>query len=659
MLQIKDLHFSVDEDGTNKEIIKGIDLTVDDGKFVVITGPNGSGKSTLAKLIAGIEKPSSGEIIFNDENITDKSITDRANAGISFAFQQPVRFKGITVLDLLRLAAKKRLSVTPTNNHLLLKPDTEYYIVMKEGFVTFADGTKSPAIRKGDWTFATKVELDPYNLGDETYSFDNYSDKDSNGYCFGMSVTSAGYHIGALDIGAIGGNANTALYSFANTKTVKKPIRTYQAIQGSYRDDSTVAGGSSYLNDTYDIASDWQAVVDYVKDHKYDERGTLQIGFRKKGEGGHAINFLRYENINGQDRIYAYDNNFPELEVYFYQDAAGRVWERGNTEIHPEQYQTFSGAIDCIALRDCETYFGLVKKYNSAHALYMREGDAIVQSVTGKEYSYSYMECAFPGKESEEYVMYEIPEDQDRVVIISQREDASFAYITSGNVEDGFEYSEYKLGENDICVFKLASGAGAGDQTFLDPDFLVDDPANEYYYYAKLNFRDVANGAYYYDAVKWAVENGITTGKTATEFDPNGGVTRAQAVTFLWRAAGCPRVNYFMKFTDLKSGAYYTEAVRWAVAMGITKGVDETHFAPDATCTRAQIMSFLYRFSKLKVHPSNNPFTDVAEGAYYYDAVLWAVANGITGGKTATTFAPNDTCTRAQVVSFLYRYMGK
>lgn len=118
MLQIKDLHFSVDEDGTNKEIIKGIDLTVDNGKFVVITGPNGSGKSTLAKLIAGIEKPSSGEIIFNDENITDKSITDRANAGISFAFQQPVRFKGITVLDLLRLAAKKRLSVAASCEYL-------------------------------------------------------------------------------------------------------------------------------------------------------------------------------------------------------------------------------------------------------------------------------------------------------------------------------------------------------------------------------------------------------------------------------------------------------------------------------------------------------------------------------------------------------------
>ena len=174
-----------------------------------------------------------------------------------------------------------------------------------------------------------------------------------------------------------------------------------------------------------------------------------------------------------------------------------------------------------------------------------------------------------------------------------------------------------------------------------------------------VSFTDVAQGAYYYDAVKWAVKNGVTEGKTANRFDPNGPVTRAQAVTFLWRAAGCPKVNYFMKFTDLKAGAYYTEAVRWAVAMGITKGVDETHFNPDATCTRAQIVSFLYRYAKASSVSAANPFTDVKAGAYYYDAVLWAVKNGITSGKTATTFAPAETCNRAQVVTFLYRYMAK
>lgn len=111
MLEIKDLCFGVDDEQGQKEIIKNLSLTIDDGKFVVITGPNGGGKSTLAKLIAGIEKPQSGKIIFNGQDITDMSITDRANLGISFAFQAPVKFKGITVLDILRLAAKKELTV--------------------------------------------------------------------------------------------------------------------------------------------------------------------------------------------------------------------------------------------------------------------------------------------------------------------------------------------------------------------------------------------------------------------------------------------------------------------------------------------------------------------------------------------------------------------
>ena len=118
MLQIKDLTFDVTEEKGQKEIIKGLNLNVDEGKFIVITGPNGSGKSTLAKLIAGIEHPTSGRIFFDGADITELSITDRANLGISFAFQQPVRFKGITVLDLLRLAAKKRLSVGEACNYL-------------------------------------------------------------------------------------------------------------------------------------------------------------------------------------------------------------------------------------------------------------------------------------------------------------------------------------------------------------------------------------------------------------------------------------------------------------------------------------------------------------------------------------------------------------
>ena len=172
-------------------------------------------------------------------------------------------------------------------------------------------------------------------------------------------------------------------------------------------------------------------------------------------------------------------------------------------------------------------------------------------------------------------------------------------------------------------------------------------------------FADVPAGKYYYDAVKWALENGITEGKKTTLFDPNAPVTRAQVVTFLWRAAGKPVVNYAMNMSDVASGKYYTEAVRWALAEGITKGTDAAHFSPNAICTRGQIVSFLYRYAKATATKTSNPFTDVKAGAYYYDAVLWAVENGITGGKTAMTFVPKEPCTRAQVVTFLYRYMGK
>ena len=117
-----------------------------------------------------------------------------------------------------------------------------------------------------------------------------------------------------MNISRIGGNANTPLYSFSRTATVKAPICYYQAIQGSYSKLATVAGGSYYLKGACNITQDWQEVVNYVRDHAYDNTGVLQIGFRKQNEGGHAINFLRYENVNGQDRIYAYDNNFPTQE---------------------------------------------------------------------------------------------------------------------------------------------------------------------------------------------------------------------------------------------------------------------------------------------------------------------------------------------------------
>ena len=173
-------------------------------------------------------------------------------------------------------------------------------------------------------------------------------------------------------------------------------------------------------------------------------------------------------------------------------------------------------------------------------------------------------------------------------------------------------------------------------------------------------FTDVPAGSYYEDAVIWAVDKGITTGTSATTFNPNGICTRAQAVTFLWRAAGSPAAkSAVMPFTDVKAGSYYETAVLWAVENGITKGTSDTMFSPDATCTRAQIVTFLWRSQKSPAAGMANPFADVAADTYYIDAVLWAVKHNITVGTTFSIFSPDEECTRAQIVTFLYRAHNK
>ena len=169
-------------------------------------------------------------------------------------------------------------------------------------------------------------------------------------------------------------------------------------------------------------------------------------------------------------------------------------------------------------------------------------------------------------------------------------------------------------------------------------------------------FVDVPEGSYYEEAVNWAVDKGITTGTDATHFSPDGICTRAQAVTFLWRAAGSPAAkSSAMPFADVKAGSYYYDAVLWAVENGITKGTSDTTFSPNATCTRAQIVAFLWRSEKSPAAGSRNPFADVKSSAYYADAVLWAVKEDITKGTTSTTFSPDADCTRAQIVTFLWR----
>ena len=170
-------------------------------------------------------------------------------------------------------------------------------------------------------------------------------------------------------------------------------------------------------------------------------------------------------------------------------------------------------------------------------------------------------------------------------------------------------------------------------------------------------FNDVAADDYFHNAVYWAVDHDITKGTSETTFSPNMACSRSQMVTFLWRAEGCPKPSGDANpFTDVDKDSYYYDSVLWAVENGITKGTSETTFSPNDTVTRGQAVTFLYRTEEGRAS-GNNPFTDVKAGEDYYDAVLWAVSNGITTGTSPTTFSPNNKCLRSQIVTFLYRYL--
>ncbi len=173
-------------------------------------------------------------------------------------------------------------------------------------------------------------------------------------------------------------------------------------------------------------------------------------------------------------------------------------------------------------------------------------------------------------------------------------------------------------------------------------------------------FDDVQDSSvYYYYAVYWAYDNGITTGTTTSTFSPDGNCTRAQFVTFLWRLAGSPTpTTTSCKFTDVSSSGYYYKAVLWAAENGVTEGTTGATFSPNVKITRAQAVTMIYRYAGSPSVSTTNPFTDTSSSAYYYDAMLWAVKNGITSGTSKTTFSPGTTCSRAMMVTFLYRYAG-
>ena len=243
---------------------------------------------------------------------------------------------------------------------------------------------------------------------------------------------------------------------------------------------------------------------------------------------------------------------------------------------------------------------------------------------------------------------------------VSTLQTVAFSGLSSGTAYTLKSYAVSPVGRSDILsqTVTTASGSSGGHTSSggnssrpSDPKPPVNDPST--------GFTDVKNDAYYADAVKWAVDRGITNGQTTTLFGAEASCTRAQIVTFLWRAAGSP-VPQMTKnhFTDLSEDAYYYQAVLWAVEKGISVGTTETTFAPDQTCTRGEAVTFLHRNAGEPVAAGNHGFQDVNGSDYYDNAVQWAKEKSITSGTTETTFSPNARCTRGQIVTFLYRNLG-
>ena len=175
----------------------------------------------------------------------------------------------------------------------------------------------------------------------------------------------------------------------------------------------------------------------------------------------------------------------------------------------------------------------------------------------------------------------------------------------------------------------------------------------------QLPFRDVPEDAYYYDAVVWGLSRGVVNGTTMTTFSPDLSCTRAQAVTFLWRAAGRPEPSGNTAFADVPADSYYAAAVAWAAENNVTNGTGGGCFSPDAPCTRAQIVTFLWRAAGEPESSGSTAFADVPAGSYYAAAVAWAAENNVTNGTGSGCFSPDDLCTRAQIVTLLYRQLTK
>lgn len=315
-----------------------------------------------------------------------------------------------------------------------------------------------------------------YNLGEETYSFKNFVDSDSStGHCFGMSMTSSGYFLKKLDASKIG-SKNGNIYKLKKTKTVTEPICRYQKLQGSKAAAAIVAGGSAYKRGKSNISSDWKSVINYVKSHKYDNKGNLQLSVRIDGKGGHSMNFLRYAVVGGQERIYAYDNNFPDVETYFYQNPNGSVYQAPKSSFGID-------AIGCITLRSVTKYFETVGNIlNSSNEASVENyiSHTVVAEKGTIEVSGAAEYLIDSEVEGTDFVVFEIPEEVSLVTITPLVDGADFEYLDN---DYGFEKADGETtgilnvsvsSEKNDSVFKIVKDEHKYETVITEPTCTAD-----------------------------------------------------------------------------------------------------------------------------------------------------------------------------------------
>ena len=366
----------------------------------------------------------------------------------------------------------------------------------------------------------------------------------------------------------------------------------------------------------------------------------------KEFADGTVLNLL----INGRN-----DSEHPWYETCIYLEAAGKTlpvfkWQHQHQLTHvPAKAPTTSeaGNIEYWYCAACGRYFA-----DSTGAKEITKADTVIPKRHFSDSSSSSYPITVPDK------------TENGSVAVSPKTASKGSTVTiSVTPDSGYVLETISVTDKNGNDLKLTD-KGNGKYTFTMPGGKVEVKVTFMEDNSVLNFfYDVPNDAYYYEAVKWAAEKGVTSGIGNNLFAPNQPCTRAQIVTFLWRAAGSPVVNYLMPFTDVDEGAYYAEAVRWAASSGIITGLTETTFGTNGVCTRAQAAAMIYRYAQAQGKGFTGawmfhlPFTDVPEWAY--ESVAWCYMNGVTTGVSETAFAPDNDCTRAQIVTFLWRAFSK